>query len=662
MEPLHLFTVFHLNLAYSAIEESERKEVIERCYRPLLRLAGAHRFPVGIEATGYTLDTIARLDPGWIAELRAHLKAGRCELVGSGYAQLIGPLVPAEVNAANLRLGLAVYETLLGVRPNLALACEQAYSAGLVSHLVRAGYRALVMEWENPASAHPEWDPDWRYRPAFAAGTGTERIPVLWNSAIGFQKFQQYAHAELGLEDYVDYLRGHAGTEQRLLCLYGNDGEIFDFRPGRYATEPTLAEEGEWRRIERLFDHLASRDAFRLCGPSEALELVPPDVPERTLRLESAADPVPVKKQRKYNVTRWAVTGRDDLRINTACWRIYRSLLESGSEDEEAWRELCYLWSSDFRTHITDARWSAYRERLARAEERWRKRPPSDARAAESARTRSRPGKVGCEEEGSFLTIDTERVTVRLNRARGLAIESLWFGDASAEPMAGTLPHGFYRDVAYAADFYTGHLVLETPGQHKITDLARVLPRVERLPQAVEVIATIPTPVGPITKTVRVSCDRPALELEYRLHWSEIPVGSLRLGYVTLNPKRFDPRSLFYRTHNGGEEPETFEIRGQPFDHGEAVSFLVSAGRALGVTGGTVEIGDDRSRLVVEIDKCAAAVVGLVCFQPVDSTYFCRLAFSLRELDDTSRAERSCAKPPEDAIRISLRPGGGEPR
>ncbi len=33
MEPLHLFTVFHLNLAYSAIEESERKEVIETLTR-----------------------------------------------------------------------------------------------------------------------------------------------------------------------------------------------------------------------------------------------------------------------------------------------------------------------------------------------------------------------------------------------------------------------------------------------------------------------------------------------------------------------------------------------------------------------------------------------------------------------------------------------------
>ena len=44
------------------------------------------------------------------------------------------------------------------------------------------------------------------------------------------------------------------------------------------------------------------------------------------LRLESPGQPIPVKKQGKYNVTRWAVTGRDDLGINTSCWRIYEAL------------------------------------------------------------------------------------------------------------------------------------------------------------------------------------------------------------------------------------------------------------------------------------------------------------------------------------------------
>ena len=36
-----------------------------------------------------------------------------------------------------------------------------------------------------------------------------------------------------------------------------------------------------------------------------------------------------MKKQRKYNLARWAVTGRDNLAINAACQRIYEGMLAS---------------------------------------------------------------------------------------------------------------------------------------------------------------------------------------------------------------------------------------------------------------------------------------------------------------------------------------------
>jgi hypothetical protein len=117
----------------------------------------------------------AAADPSWLARLRSLVTDGPCEFIGSGYVQLIGPLVPAEVNAANLRLGNTAYEWMLGARPDIALVNKQAYSAGLIGHYIDAGYRAIIMEWDNPASAHPEWPPEWRYLPqvARAAWRGT---------------------------------------------------------------------------------------------------------------------------------------------------------------------------------------------------------------------------------------------------------------------------------------------------------------------------------------------------------------------------------------------------------------------------------------------------------------------------------------------------------
>src|SRR6185369_8143306 len=117
---LNLFAVFHLNLAFSSIEESERATIIERCYWPLLSLAAAHG-PIGIEATGYTLEEIESRDPAWISRFRGLLASGKCELIGSGYAQLIGPLVPAPVVTENLGLGNQIYGSLLDARPKLAL-------------------------------------------------------------------------------------------------------------------------------------------------------------------------------------------------------------------------------------------------------------------------------------------------------------------------------------------------------------------------------------------------------------------------------------------------------------------------------------------------------------------------------------------------------------
>ncbi len=137
--------------------------------------------PLGIEVSGYTLETIASIDPAWLDELDFLVTEGPRELIGSGYAQIIGPLVPAEVNAANLRLGNQAYERLLGFRPEIALVNEQAYSAGMVQHYLDAGYQAIVMEWNNPARYHPEWNMEWRYLPQLACGLDGEMIPVIWN-------------------------------------------------------------------------------------------------------------------------------------------------------------------------------------------------------------------------------------------------------------------------------------------------------------------------------------------------------------------------------------------------------------------------------------------------------------------------------------------------
>ncbi len=684
IQALRLLCLFHLNLAFSSLEEESHAEVIRRCYRPALELARDTDFPIALEATGWTLRRIAELDPGWIALLRELLKQGKVEFVGSAHAQCAAPLLPAQVNAWNLRLGREVYQELLGVMPRIALVCEQVYSPGLVPLYLEAGYEALIVDWDNARRSHLQWPAEHRLHPQRALGGGRS-MPIIWSKSIAFQKFQRFAHGELSLERYIDYVRGVAGGDGHALMLYANDVEIFDHRPGRFAAEPDL-QEGEWQRIAQGLRALREQGVGIPALPCDVLDLLGAPGAGHELQLESPSQPIPVKKQDKYNVSRWAVTGRDDIGINTRCRRLYEQLRRDGSADPERWRELCELWASDFRTHITESRWQAFLARLARVEREWlpavaaRKiglsdepdglgdepdglgdepdglgdepdglgdepdglgdEPDglgdeldglSDGLDGTRDELESISGDLAAVEDGDILDLRRGALTLRLNLRRGMAIEA--FGDSrvSELPLLGTLEHGYFPTIELGADFYSGHLVQESPLTHKVTDLERVRPAVGVDARgALCAQARIDTELGPIDKSIRLDAGGAGIELEWVLHWPELPLGSLRLGHVTLLPESFRAPTLWYATHNGGAELVTHLIAGSrsdtgseshpiaypAFDHGAAVSALVSCRQGLGMTEGVVLLGDAQCTLRVEIDQSCACPLGLDQLDP----------------------------------------------
>lgn len=358
MSVLRLFTVFHANLDFSALPEADVPRVLERCYWPLLRTSAEERLPLGIELPARTLERLVREDPEWVKTLRELAGRGLVEVVGSGLAQLAAPLVPEDVNRANLRLGRDVYTALLGAAPGTWFVHEQTFAQGLGPLYEELGATALVMEWNNPASRRPELRP-LRHRPARLAIGNTGGLPLLWNDSVLFQKFQRVAHGVLPLADYVDFvLAARAPGEPRLACAYGGDLEIFDYRPGHSA--PAGAERGEeMTRVRGALAALARRPDCALVLPRDAGAGL---APGPRVELASAADPIPCKKQPRYNPTRWAVSGRDGLGQNTRCFRLHRTLhavraLEGplGTARRPEWcRALVELWRSDLRTRATE--------------------------------------------------------------------------------------------------------------------------------------------------------------------------------------------------------------------------------------------------------------------------------------------------------------------
>lgn len=649
---LQLFAFVHLNLAFSSIEEDQRAIVIKRCYWPLLKLARRFNLPLGIEASGYTLETIGELDPSCLEEIRQLVVDGPCEFIGSGYAQVIGPLLPAEVNLANLRCGADVYQRLLGIRPRVALINEQAYASGLLPLYSSEGYEAVIMEWNNPFRSHPEWNGEWRYYPQRASSPTGQQVPLIWNESVAFQKFQRYAHGDIELGEYLTYVRGHEAEEDRAFPVYGNDVEIFDFRPGRFMTEAPVHGAGEWARINDLFMALSAEPGMRFVSPTEVLKLMSHHHGGHDLRLESAAHPVPVKKQEKYNLLRWAVTGRDDIDVNTRCWRLYETLRRDPASTDDDWRELCYLWSSDFRTHITERRWKMFRDRLAC------RVPAVSVPVSVKAPSGTSSPDPRVVEDGHRLRISAPGVDVILNRKRGLAIDSLRFPDVASEALCGTVPHGTFDHIRFSPDWYTGNLVFEAPAQHKVTDLEPIIDPTWTIGEdgAVTVNGIVKTSLGPIRKQLIIGAEPGAVEVSFELDWPTKSVGSLRLGFVTLLPGAFDGASLYYRTHNGGQDAETFLLAGAVVEHGAPVSALVSATDALGVTTGVLEIGDCDKALTIEVDKTESALVGMITHHPLGRQFFCQALFSAEEIDDTRRLDPNELRGPLVArMRISAR-------
>lgn len=617
-----LYAIFHLNLAFSSIDEDQHGAAIERCYWPLLRLIEDQQVPLGLEITLYTLECIERVDPQWVQRFKELLHKGRCELIASGDSQIIGPLVPVEVNRWNLALGQQGYREILGVTPNLAFINEQAVSPGVLDVYADAGFNAVVIEWDNPASHNADWPREAFWRPGTLMSAKGQSVKVIWNSAVAFQKFQRYAHQDITLDDYLDALRHMTRSACCCFPLYGSDAEVFDYRPGRYSAEAEC-EGGEWNRLIRLFERLSSKEEYRWILPRDALLHWREDAP---LSLSNPQYPISVKKQAKYNVTRWALSGRNDLALNSLCFQRFNILKRQPDQNGNDWQDLCRLWASDFRTHLTQRR---YEQLLSDA-------PLKDtSKPEESSFVPDLPEgvQIDVDQERKHLHLKTDTVSLVVNLKRGMSIVSLGFAEQGFEPIIGTHFHGHFEHIGFSADFYSNHLVVERFRERdRVTDLQSVEWRTGQKDGDPFIMATLETPIGRIRKYYRIQHER--IECGFDFVTGQRPEASVRLGFLTLADCKLRP---WFACHNGGETLEFVSVD-EDIDHGKPVSSIVSASAALGATTGECFFGSgDRGvRVTWHPSECAA--LPMVCSYQVNHAYLNRMWFSLVESDETLKS------------------------
>jgi hypothetical protein len=630
------FQVYHLNLAFSSIPAAARGTVVRSCYWPLLEMARLRAIPVGVELSGWTLSQIQQLDPEWVERFREMLLKGECELVGSGWTQMIGPLVPVEVTRWNQRLGREAYERLLGIAPKLALVNEMAFSTGMVGLYREAGYEGIIMDRDNvrlalnldhesPASA-----------PTHALGTAGEALPVLWSDSILFQRLQRVVHGDIPVCDYLGYVRQRSLDAAGVLPVYCNDAEVFDFRPGRFSTEARLHPEGEWARMCRIFG-LLEEGGMQWVSPSSALELQNVGRAPEAACLSSAAHPIPVKKQAKYNINRWALTGRDDLWLNTACHRLHRRLVAQGEHSPDAWRAVCEFWASDLRTHITGDRWAEMLEALAKFEAKFLVDSEKVARNPPPVRCEPRRARVERTGEGIYWRCETEAGCVVLNVRRGLTFQSVAFRRHGFKPFLGTLSQGYFPSIELGADYYSGGVLIEIPGERRrFTDLEWVEPELGETEEEIWIEGVVPMPEGRLRKTITFGLHEERLRVTYAFEDWKRPIGMVRVGNFTFLPSALE-LPLALECKNGGQHRERF-IFERSFNHSASASHFVSSSSGIGATDGVVRVVDRLGRgLEVDWDPSQCAAVPMVKHLKTPESHLTRLCFSMCELDDTSK-------------------------
>ena len=353
---MQLYSIFHLNTSFSSIEKKQIPDIINRCYWPLLELASLDGIKISIEASASTLLDIYKFDKTLINRLKYLIKLGGCEFIGSGYKQIVGPLVPFEINNYNIKRGDQIYREMLDYKPNIFYVCEQAISKSMLDLYQPNGYESIVIDWNNYLKANPSIKNDLQFKICSIKDKDRKRINIIWNNSVNFQQFQRYIYNERTFDEFTNKIV-KLNKKNFNWSFYGSDAEIFNYRPKRFFNENEIQVD-EWSKIKNLYLDLSKKKGLKFNFINNIVKK------NKTLikTLTNAEYPILVKKQNKYNVTRWALTGKDNLGLNRYCWSFFEKI--KNNKNNKKWDILCDLWSSDYRTHITERKWSFLKRKI----------------------------------------------------------------------------------------------------------------------------------------------------------------------------------------------------------------------------------------------------------------------------------------------------------
>ena len=144
-------TIFHANLNYAFLEPFFFERTIRASYATIVDVF-RERCPHAkyvFEASGYTLEHIAKVCPDVFERLKAAIESGQCEFMGSPYAHPIMANVPEEDGRWANEFAMRIYEEYLGFRPESAWNPECTWRQYVPQAYRDVGYKYLTLDFEG---------------------------------------------------------------------------------------------------------------------------------------------------------------------------------------------------------------------------------------------------------------------------------------------------------------------------------------------------------------------------------------------------------------------------------------------------------------------------------------------------------------------------------
>lgn len=142
--------IFHANLNYAYLTPDMYEFVIRTAYEMTIdTMRGV--FPntkYVFEASGYTVEEIAKKTPDVLEKLKAAIASGQCEFMGSPYAHPMLPNFPQEDGLWSLKFSNEVYQKFLDIQPKSFWNPECGWRSYVPKQAADAGYKNLVADFE----------------------------------------------------------------------------------------------------------------------------------------------------------------------------------------------------------------------------------------------------------------------------------------------------------------------------------------------------------------------------------------------------------------------------------------------------------------------------------------------------------------------------------